>query len=165
MGVSTSWAQLDAKLDAFARDAADLPKGQVGRSALLTKKSVQVFMPDRLRGVGKKGAKLTIRYNEGSYADGAKALVYVTGPAQLIERDTAKHQIPRARGPRARSRWAVLPQAVARSSGKGESRVFARVNHPGTKGKHPWAKGVAAALPLINREFDAAGALLLRRHF
>lgn len=165
MGISTSWAQLDRKLEGFARDVADLPKGQVGRSALITKKSVQVFMPARLRGVGKHGAPLRVKYVESGAGDESSATVFVTGPAQLIERDTDKHVIPRARGPRARSRFAVLPAAVPRSSGKGESRVFASVNHPGTKGKHPWAHGVEAALPLIRREFDAAGALALRRHF
>lgn len=132
-----------------------MPKGQVGRSALITKKSVQAFMPARLRGAGKKGAKLTVRYNEGTFGDGAKALVYVTGPAQLIERDTKSHRIPRERGSRGRRRYAVIPGIGVR----------AYANHPGTKGKHPWQKGVDVAVPLITREFDAAGALLLRRHF
>ncbi len=168
MGTSTSWAQLDRKLEALARDAADMPKGQVGRSALITKKSVQAFMPGRLRGVGKKGAKLTVKYNEHGEGEEATALVFVNGPLQLIERDTKRHQIPRQRSSASFEGVfgkAVLPAAVTRRSGKGQSRVFTRVMHPGTKGKHPWAKGVEAAVPLINREFDAAGFLLLRRHF
>ncbi len=165
MGTSTSWAQLDHKLKALAQDAADMPKGQVGRSALLTKKSVQAFMPARLRGVGRNGRKLTAKYNEHGAGSEASALVFVIGPLQLIERDTKAHDIPKVRGSRARTRYAVLPAAVARSSGKGSSRVFARVHSKGTKGKHPFEKGVNAAVPLIQREFDAAGALLLRRHF
>jgi hypothetical protein len=154
MGTSHSWAELDAKLNALARDVADMPKGQVGRAALATKKSVQAFMPDRLRGVGKRGAKLTVRYTEAGSGDSSSALVFVTGPAQLIENDTRAHRIPKDRA-RGRRRVIVIPGIGV--------RAFA--NHPGTKGKHPWAKGVTAAQPLISREFDAAGALLLRRHF
>lgn len=155
MGTSTSWAELDGKLAAFARDVSDLPKGQVGRAALATKKSVQAFMPARLRGVGKRGAPLRVRYVESGSGDASSATVFVTGPAQLIERDTQAHRIPRQRGPRARQRLIVIPNVGVRAS----------ANHPGTKGKHPWARGVGVALPLIRREFDASGALALRRHF
>lgn len=172
MGISTSWAQLDAKLEALARDVADMPKGQVGRSALATKKSVQVFMPERLRGVGKKGARLDVRYVESGSGAGAQARVFVTGPAQLIENDTKAHPIPRFTGSRA-SKKTGLTKLYGPAFGQDKNQksvafagiVRRRVWHPGTKGQHPWAKGVEAALPLIYREFDAAGALLLRRHF
>ena len=155
MGTSSSWGQVTAKLNGLADAYEDLPKAQVAESSLIVKKSVQVFMPARLRGAGKRGAKLTVRYNEGVYPDGAKSLVYVTGPAQLIERDTQPHLIPRQRGARARQRYAVIPGVGV--------RAFA--NHPGTKGKHPWAKGVEAAMPRVRRVFEVKADLALRRIF
>lgn len=88
----------------------------------------------KLRGVGKKGAKVGVRYD----ILGDKALVRATGPFQLIERDTKAHRIPKVRGARARKRIVVIPGVGVR----------AWANHPGTKGKHPWAKGVAAAIPI-----------------
>jgi hypothetical protein len=155
VGTSHSWGELSGKINALARDAGDMPKTQVSEASLVVKKSVQTFMPERLRGVGKKGAKLTVRYNEGSFDDGAKALVYVLGPAQLVERDTKAHRIPRDRGRRGRRRYAVIPGVGVR----------AYAQHPGTKGKHPWQKGVDAAMPIVRRIFAHSGEVLMRRHF
>lgn len=118
-------------------------------AAMAVKKSVQAQLAaagvqnGKLRGVGKRGAKVGVRYDMA----GKKALVRATGPFQLIERDTKAHQIPRARGARARKRYAVIPGVGVR----------AYANHPGTKGKHPWAKGVVAAIPVAEK----AGGLAL----
>src|SRR5690242_12676640 len=54
----------------------------------------------KLRGVGKRGAKVGVRYDIANN----RALVRATGPFQLLERDTKAHQIPRVRGARARKR-------------------------------------------------------------
>lgn len=155
MGTSTSWEQLTAKLNGLAGDYADLPKAQVREASLLTKKSVQTFMPGRLRGVGRAGAKLNVRYdlNDQSGED-ASSTVYVTGPAQLVENDTRAHRIPRQRT-RGRRRYAVIPGVGVR----------AYANHPGTRGKHPWAKGVEAAIPGIRRIFETTSEVALRRWF
>lgn len=91
----------------------------------------------KLRGVGKKGAKVGVRYD----ILGDKALVRATGPFQLIERDTKAHRIPKVRGARARKRVVVIPGVGVR----------AWANHPGTKGKHLWAKGVVAAVPIQHK--------------
>ncbi len=114
------------------------------------KKSVQAQMQaagvdnGKLRGVGKRGAKVGVRYD---FVNSASALVRATGPFHLLERDTRAHRIPKTRGGRARKRVAVIPGVGVR----------AWANHPGTKGKHPWAKGVAVALPIQEK---AAGLAL-----
>lgn len=89
---------------------------------------------NRLSGVGKRGAKLSVGYDVKGTAS-PSALVRMKGPAHLIESDTKPHPITtkQRRGARALS-----TPAGPRAS----------VQHPGTKGKHPWAKGVAAGLPL-----------------
>lgn len=89
----------------------------------------------RLRGVGKKGARVGVRYQP---LGEARYLVKATGPFQLIESNTKPHRVPRQpKTGRAKKRVVVIPGVGVR----------AYANHPGTKGKHPWAKGVAAAVP------------------
>jgi hypothetical protein len=117
--------------------------------ALAVKKSVQTQMAaagvnnGKLRGVGKKGAKVGVHYTLA----GKTALVRATGPFHLIENNTKPHREPKVRGARARKRVVVIPGVGPR----------AWANHPGTKGKHPWAKGVVAAIPVAER----AGAIAL----
>lgn len=112
-------------------------------AAVSLKKSVEAQLliagvdNGKLRGVGKKGAKVGVRYDLA----GKTALVRATGPFQLIENATKAHRIPRTRGTRARKRYVVIPGVGVR----------AWANHPGTKGKHPWAKGVAAAIPIAEK--------------
>jgi hypothetical protein len=89
----------------------------------------------RLRGVGKRGAKIGVRYDFGGRTT---ALVRATGPFHLLESDTKTHRIPKERGARARKRVVVIPGVGV--------RAFAQSR--GTKGKHPWAKGVVAAMPI-----------------
>lgn len=91
----------------------------------------------KLRGVGKKGQKIGVRYD----LIGKTALVRATGPFHLIERDTKAHRTPKVRGSRARHRLIVIPGIGV--------RAFANVK--GTKGKHPWEKGVLVAVPLAEK--------------
>lgn len=100
----------------------------------------------KLRGVGRKGAKIGVRYDLA----GKTALVRATGPFHLIERDTKAHRLGRG----TRSATSGLPlvdasgqdiQSVVTIPGVG-FRAWA--NHPGTQGKHPWVKGVVAAMPI-----------------
>jgi hypothetical protein len=117
-------------------------------AALAVKTSVTAAMAaagvnnGKLRGVGKKGAKVGVRYDVA----GNTALVRATGPFQLIERDTKDHRIPKMRGSRAKKRVVVIPGVGVR----------AWANHPGTKGKHPWEKGVIAAVPVAEKAHGAA---------
>ncbi len=155
MGTSTSWEQVSAKFNGLAREYGDLPRSCVAEGSLIVKKSVQGFMPDRLRGVGKNGWALNVRFDMNDASDeDASSVVYVLGPAQLIENDTRPHQIPKVRGSSARRRFAVIG-----------GHPYSRVNHPGTKGKHPWAKGVEASIPAVERLFESKGELALRRVF
>lgn len=120
-----------------------LERNMVVVAAQTVKTSVQTQLAaagvqnGKLRGVGKRGAKIGVRYDVA----GDTALVRATGPFQLIERDTKAHRIPKVRGARARKRVVAIPGVGVR----------AWANHPGTKGKHPWAKGVVAAIPVQHK--------------
>jgi hypothetical protein len=103
------------------------------KTSVLGQLQVAGVKDGKLRGVGKRGAKVGVSFT----VTGHTAIVKATGPFPLIESDTKAHRIPRERGARGRRRYAVIPGVGV--------RAFA--NHPGTKGKHPWAKGVAAAQP------------------
>lgn len=156
MGTSHSPAQLAGKLTRLQAEYEDLPLSLVKESAFLTKTTIKAIAPARLRGAGKKGAKLDVGYNVAGTGTGeAAAPVYARGPWQLIERDTKAHRIPRGRGGRARRRYAVIPNVGVR----------AWAQHPGTHGQHPFAKGVAAARKPVEVLFQAKNNLALRRVF
>lgn len=129
------------KTATMARELETLEHRTVEIAALTVKTSVLTQMQaagvtnGRLRGVGKKGAKIGVRYDFGGRKT---ALVRATGPFHLLERDNKAHRIPKERGSRARKRVVVIPGVGV--------RAFAQ--HPGTKGKHPWEKGVVAAIPI-----------------
>ena len=95
-----------------------------------------------MSGVGKRGAKLGASFD---VRGGANPTGYVraTGPWQLIENDTKARRIPKISGKRARKRNVLkIPGVGFRAS----------ANHPGTKGKRPWAK----AMPLAAKTVPAA---------
>lgn len=102
-------------------------------------------------GVGKNGAKIGVSFS----VTGRTALVKATGPFPLIESDTKAHRIPREQGKRGRKRYAVIPGVGV--------RAFA--DHPGTKGKHPWRKGVIAAQPAAERANGVALTQAMTRAF
>lgn len=109
---------------------------QTVKTSVLTQLQIAGVQDQRLRGVGKRGAKIGVTYPP---VTGNSTLVRATGPFQFIESDTKAHRIPRERAARgrARKRYAVIPGVGVR----------AYADHPGTKGKHPWQKGVEAARP------------------
>ena len=92
---------------------------------------------NRLRGVGLRGAKVGAGYDMKGSAK-PTALVRARGPLQLIESNTAAHPINRRKR---RGKRALGNQA----SGFGPVSFVAM--HPGTTGKHPFAKGVDRGLP------------------
>jgi len=166
MGVSSSPEALARKLTTVATAYANLDTQLVREAAALQRRSVLAVAPASLSGVGKKGAKLTVTT---TYSGGREptALVKAKGPWQLIERDTAAHQIPRQR--RTKTFEGVFGHAVvpggAEGGDHGKRGVRTRVQHPGTKGQHPWAKGTDAARPAITRLFQARGEAILRAVF
>ena len=155
MGTSRSFAEFGQKVDRLQRGVSDLPSTQTKRVVQVAKAAYRASAPERLRGVGKRGAKLGVRDNTSRFPDGAKALIFAIGPWQLIEGDTKAHRIPRSRGARARRRVVVIPGVGVR----------AYANHPGTKGKHPWAKTTDKLKPALPRLYVAALGDELRRIF
>lgn len=133
--------QFLAKTAKMGTELGTLQHRTVEIAVLTVKKSVETQMQvagvdnGRLSGVGKRGAKIGARYD---FVGPNTAIVRATGPFHLLERDTKAHRIPKVRGTRARKRVVVIPGVGVR----------AWANHPGSKGKHPWAKGVAAAIPI-----------------
>lgn len=111
------------------------------KGATELKQGVQRRLPPsgRLRGVGKKGARIGVRYD--LKADDA-AVVKAIGPLHLLERDTKAHTIePKSKGRGANRR----KRAGALKLGDGQFRASAQ--HPGTKGQHPFEKGIEDARP------------------
>jgi hypothetical protein len=126
-----------AKMHRTADAMRQAPRQITTQAATVVKRSVQTKLdmaaPSGRLNVGKRGQKVGVRYDLRSDTE---AVVRMTGPAHLIERNTKAHRIPRERKTgRAKKRYAVIPGVGV--------RAFA--NHPGTKGKHPWGRGVDAA--------------------
>lgn len=128
----------------------------VGKAALALKRSVQANLvaavgPElRMSGVGRRstasrgGAKVGVRYDIKGTRN-PTALLRMFGPAHLIERDTKAHTITaRARTTTARGRRRRGARVlVFRGGGFATS-----VNHPGTKGKRVWERGIRTATPV-----------------
>jgi hypothetical protein len=158
-------ATLGARME---RNVAD----SVGKAAQVVKGSVEAQMRSavgndlRMSGVGRSGARIGVRYDvKGSR--NPTAFLRATGPVQLVERDTIAHTIlPRSVG-RAQGRSKAARRAAKQdlynalfgaSVGSGATplkiggdRFAYRVKHPGTKGKHPFEKGVDRAAPAAQK--------------
>jgi len=132
-------------------------RSQAIRNAALKAKNVQLDELDKvsrtrsLRNVGKKGAKLGVRYD----IKGTKnptVLVTANGPWQLIEGDTKAHRIPRE-GRKRKAKVLAFP-----------NDAFAKhVMHPGTKGRRPFAKGRKRAHPIIVKELGKTVTTAVRQ--
>jgi len=134
------------KFGLLAKGLAGLEKEVLLQGGLIVKRSVQAQLvaagagSGRLRGVGKKGAKVGVRVDPL----GRAVLVRATGPVHLLESKTRAHRIPK--DSRA-STWVISIPGVG-------VRAFANVK--GTKGKYPWAKGVVAAAPMVGKANQVA---------
>jgi len=155
MGTSRSPAELASKLIRAGEAVPAAARAGVSQAAFLVKKSVQAELQaagvngGRLRGVGKKGAKVGVSYTVAG-TEHPTALIRATGPMHLIESDTKAHEI-KAKKAHAINIGGVGPRASA--------------HHPGTRGKHPWAKGVDHAIPLVPEVMFKEQAKSLRRFF
>jgi hypothetical protein len=126
----------------------------------------------RLSGVGKSGARLGVRSKpEGTAANG-RFFISATGPWQIIENDTGGRVI-RSRYARGRRRKGFIGP-VAAGQFKGGDRAVLNIpgvgfrrsaRHPGTKGKKPWARGVASAKPYVTREVENRTVTAIRKAF
>lgn len=101
---------------------------------------------NRLRGVGRSGAKLGVGFDvKGTQKP--TALVAARGPWHLIEYPSAGHDIPRRRR-----------RGAKRALAGPNFGPVARVHHPGVKRPHqPWAKGLEVGVPVGAAAARAAG--------
>lgn len=82
-------------------------------------------------------------FKEGGTDAAPYAIIRPRGPIGLIENGVKPHVIR----PKALSKRRVRAGEVGkRALASGSFGPVAAVRHPGTKGKHPWAKGVDEAL-------------------
>ncbi len=133
MGVSTSPAQLSAKLGRLAAELKDTRKPLTAAATA----AKQAFTAANPGVVGHRVArgKVNVRYD----IRGNQATVRYTGPAHLALNPTKAHRIePRGRG-RRRGRRALTIG--------GDVRAWA--NHPGTAGKDPGARRAKAAAAVV----------------
>lgn len=153
MSTSRSPAELARKLRQAGGAIDGAAKDGVGKAALLVKTSVlgELGGRTRLRGVGKKGAKIGVRYDIKGTGN-PTALVRATGPFHLIERDTRPHDVSPKGKRKAINIPGIGPKAYATRAG-------------GSKGRHPWEKGVNRALPIIPRVMMEEQSRSLRRFF
>lgn len=151
MGTSSSPGELVRKLSKAGGAIDGAARDGVFKAALLVKTSVLSEMhTTRLRGVGKKGAKIGVRFD----VKGTKnptALIRATGPFHLLERDTKAHDITPKKKKKALSIPGVGPRASA--------------HHPGSRGKHPWEKGIKRVDGKIPQVIMREQAASLRRFF
>lgn len=145
--MTQSLAQFAARTRNFGPELQSNLKRGISAAALHTKRSIEAEMSaagvgKRLSGVGTRGARIGVRYDVRG-TDNPVALVRATGPFHLVERSTRAHSItPKKRARRAqRKRALAIPGVGPRASAQ----------HPGTRGKHAFAKGVERAKPGVRR--------------
>lgn len=119
-----------AELSAAAGTVA--PRKSMEESVVVVTKNITALIPGR----GKKfGVRSEMTGGDSSW----QALILPTGPFAFIERDTKPHVEPRD------------SNAVVAYDGL----VYSKVNHPGTRGKHPFERGSKLAEAEVPRIFEA----------
>lgn len=149
-------AQFAKECQQFGNAAHTANRDGVMRAALLVTNAVAANMGGRsvvMRGVGRNGAKVSVGFDLKGTTN-PTALVRMRGPAHLLERSTKPHQIggKRRRGKGGRIKF---PDGSVRNT----------VQHPGTKGKFVWARGVDTAKPLVIATFHSAAQTSLFKTF
>lgn len=169
MGTSHSFQELAGKIEKAAdyfpaaNRAATKGAAEVVKTSVMAEEAAATKGSMLLRNVG-KGARVGVSYKlDGT--DPASALVKATGPVKLLEDKIADHliapkgvKVSKGRNSRRNRLKAVGagtaaygPQDVLKI-GTGYARYAMWKSHSG--GKHPWAKGVAAAVPLTPKKFE-----------
>lgn len=182
MGVSRNGAELATKITLIGSKIANSNAEAVGAAAQVVKDATIPYVRRatggdlRLSGVGKKGARIGVRYNVRGQAN-ATAIVSATGPAQLVERDVKPHVVtsrysPKALG-RTRARRLASANAAATfnalaagggaTKGAGWDRravikfgdVVARyaVQSGGSRGRFPYRDGFRAGAKLSPKAY------------
>lgn len=173
MGTSRSFGELAKKMEASARAIETKSDVEVTEANALKAKTVILAhmkraAPRLTLQVGKtKKKRIGVRYDLRK--DKKAAIVKATGPAHLIERDTDKHTIPKdlggtlthtASGRKRSAKSAAKRAEQARTRNVRKYVINGKVRsgsikHPGTKGKHPFEKGVKAFLPSAGKTLEA----------
>jgi plasmid stability protein len=165
----------------FARKTAALPGAMreaearaVAKAALqatnLIRAEIRAAAPGGTIRLNGKPKRIGVSYKMVSGGGAAKARISAQGPLHLLERDTASHYEPRA-SQSSLLRYKVSKKTgrttVVRRTGRARGRLApkplaipgigfrTRVVHPGTKGKHPFAKGLQQARPVVGRTIMA----------
>jgi hypothetical protein len=150
--------QVASRLNKVAREVNGASKPAVNKAANIVKTFTLVEVTKasggdlRLSGVGRKGAKVGVRYKIGGASGDVEAVVSATGPLHFVEHDTKPGPRHRRKGRRGR----------ANAFGAGPPKP---AMHPGTKGKQPFKKGVAKAKPYALKALRAAQTDALKRGF
>lgn len=144
MGFSQSPGQLAAKFRMAATamqrtETVGLQKAASFTKGVIQHEIEQVAPGRRMRGVGRNGARVGAGYK----IFGSTATITARGPLHLLERSTKPHEITPKRRRRGKAKKAVTTPYGPRK----------RVMHPGTRGKHPWRKGVEKARPFVTKVF------------
>ena len=170
--INDDWVKFGGKIVRLGSELERIPNEALKDSALFTKKAVMSTLgrpngsPLLMKGVGKKGNhKVGVTYDIKGRGETATALIRAFGQFQLIENDTKAHTIPRTRGSRrtrtASGRISATRVATSRTySGRkilkiGGDVLTGPVTHPGTKGKHAWARGIQVAKGFTKARFES----------
>jgi hypothetical protein len=147
LSVDRTARALDGAYDRAVRDAAQLAKVE------LTGAIMSMTGDGRLSGVGRRGARVGVRYDiDKGVSRPDRAFVKAYGPLQFVEADTKPHRIPRQRGPRARRRLLVINGSVRSSA-----------DHPGTSGKGKYRATQKRLDPKVRRIIQLAHARAVTR--
>ena len=166
---STPRLQLRAYENALPETAARA----VGAAATEIKREVLAGAPGHLSGIG-PSARLTAVLLPRDLS----VLIKAVGPWHLLEYDTKAHTIVSKKFGKTKSaRQRVVSGLFVRAAGsrfgtvRGRGAVLtpqgprAYVRHPGTHGKHLWARGVERATPAATLKFNQIMADDLNRRF
>lgn len=125
MGVSKSPEQFAHKMVVWKHKVAEAEKVGVTEAAKVTKEITLGLVAAatggdlRISGVKTKvssgGAAVGVRYRVGTYADGTKAVVFATGPAQFIESDMPAHPVASKYAPKS---FSAQQRRELKASGK-----------------------------------------------
>jgi hypothetical protein len=167
MGTSRSAAELAAKMHNYADAIPNANRVGVAEAALLMKNTIQPLMAAAtggdLRLSGMNNARIGVRYDLRGTTN-PTALVRATGPAHIVERDVKPHTVVPKRTARRTSRRARI-EAVESGNTSGITGVlrfrdgtFARYAKlsGGSKGRHPFGRGVDIASRRTGEQFRRA---------
>lgn len=146
--MSKNLAQFTHRLDLAAKGISEAEVNGVNKVAFAMKTSVLGLMAEatggdlRLSGVGRKGgAKIGASYKAASARINSHALLFATGPAHLVERDTRVHSV--GTGGKRRKSDVIVMQLPNGDWATGPWFTG------GSKGQKPFERGIEAVEPFV----------------